>query len=44
MVWLIQGCAYISDKHEDWRLDPDGDGGGAVLHSERHDRRRADAA
>ena len=28
MVWLTQGCAYISDKHEDWRLDPDGDGVG----------------
>ena len=28
MVWLTQGCAYISDKHEEWRLDPDGDGVG----------------
>ena len=26
MVWLTQGCAYISDKHEAWRLDPDDDG------------------
>jgi len=29
MIWLVlwgTGCAYISDKHEDWRLDPDGDG------------------
>ena len=30
LVWLTQGCAYISDKHEDWRLDPDDDGVGIV--------------
>ena len=29
-MWLTQGCAYISDKHEDWRLDPDDDGVGIV--------------
>ena len=28
MVWLTQGCAYISDEHESWRLDPDEDGVG----------------
>ena len=26
VLWLSTGCAYISDKHEDWRLDPDEDG------------------
>ncbi len=29
LVWLAiwcSGCAYISDKHEAWRLDPDQDG------------------
>ena len=26
LVLLGSGCAYISDKHEEWRLDPDGDG------------------
>jgi len=26
LVWLSTGCAYISDSHEAWRLDPDDDG------------------
>ncbi len=29
MIWLVllnTGCAYISDKHEQWRMDPDDDG------------------
>jgi len=26
LVWLSAGCAYISDSHEAWRLDPDDDG------------------
>ncbi|MEL6341823.1 MAG: putative metal-binding motif-containing protein, partial [Myxococcota bacterium] len=27
-LWLfvLPGCAFISDSHEDWRLDPDEDG------------------
>jgi hypothetical protein len=28
LILCSTGCAYISDKHEDWRLDPDGDGVG----------------
>jgi hypothetical protein len=26
LLWLSAGCAYISDSHEAWRLDPDDDG------------------
>ena len=26
MALLSTGCAFISDKHEEWQLDPDGDG------------------
>jgi hypothetical protein len=28
LITLSTGCAYISDKHEAWRLDPDDDGVG----------------
>jgi len=28
LLFLCTGCAYISDKHEEWRFDPDGDGVG----------------
>ena len=31
------GCAYISDKHEDWRLDPDDDGVGIVADCDSSD-------
>ena len=37
LVWLTQGCAYISDKHEDWRLDPDDDGVGIVEDCDSND-------
>ena len=37
LVWLTQGCAYISDKHEDWRLDPDDDGVGIVEDCDNND-------
>jgi len=28
LCFFMGGCAYISDEHEAWRLDPDGDGVG----------------
>ena len=28
LLFLCTGCAYISDKHEEWRFDPDEDGVG----------------
>ena len=37
VVWLTQGCAYISDKHEEWRLDPDEDGVGIVADCDSSD-------